>query len=82
MAAPALIGAVFYEDDRIVFRLVYPLPHEPDNVLDGGEWTERGIDPARKARLVKLPAGTAIGFGWRVAEADSGIVLTPPDPAA
>lgn len=51
------IGAVVYEDN-IVWRIVLPLPHEGDEVLDDPQWTELGADPGRAARLVKLDART------------------------
>ncbi len=49
------IGAVVYEDDNIVWRLVFPLEDENDAaVLADPQWVTMAADPGRKARLIML----------------------------
>lgn len=50
------IGAVVYEDTNFVFRVVYPEEKDPDDILDDPQWVTIGVDPNRKARMVKLDA--------------------------
>ena len=50
------IGAVVHEDTSVVFRIVYPVDGDPEDVLDDPQWVTLGVSPDRRARLVKLDA--------------------------
>ncbi len=59
------IGVVRYIDTGEVFRIVYPLEHEEDDVLDDPQWLSENVDESRPRELLKLDAQHAgrIWFG-------------------
>lgn len=71
-----MIGLVYYADDphRRVFRTVYPLPGEPDSVLDDPKWTTDNIAPGRTAALDKAANANGRKHGTVGTAADQPIV--------
>jgi hypothetical protein len=57
------IGVVRYTDTGEIFRIVYPLDDEPDEVLDDPQWLSANVDESRPRELLKLDA-EHVGRVW------------------
>ncbi len=57
------IGVVRYSDTGEVFRIVYPLDFEDDDVLDDPKWLSENVDESRPRELLKIDAKHA-GRVW------------------